>query len=302
MKKFITVGDLYLEEVAMDVLLNTMASNKPVYKPLYKINKPNPNPVKKPKSGFSDRFKELMKFPAKKNYLKATPVEPVMVNTIEEVIDSEPKVEEPKEVTTIDKPVVEEVSAPKCVIKPIIKRPVIESKEEQKATTNEVKPKLIKKPKIKKPIKKSVIESIPVELEVAMDIESECISNKEESAPISELTTPTRLDTLLDIIIENQEEFKANLHCPSCHKLWGIGLRTDDLTDKPLARGLYIDILFAIKKSFEFEKYINYESFTRDDLLDILIQANNSINPYMEIPIVLCGIEDDISALNRAIA
>ena len=124
-----------------------------------------------------------------------------------------------------------------------------------------------------------------------------CMSNKEEPAPKS------KLDTLLDIIIENQEEYKAqNLCYPSCHKLWGTGLTTDDLTNKALARGLYKDILFAIKKSCEFNRYIDYESFTRDDLLDILTQANNSFNPYMETPIVLCGIEDDIRALNRAIA
>ena len=125
----------------------------------------------------------------------------------------------------------------------------------------------------------------------------DCMSNKEEPAPKS------KLDTLLDIIIENQEEYKAqNLCYPSCHKLWGTGLTTDDLTNKALARGLYKDILFAIKKSCEFNRYIDYESFTRDDLLDILTQANNSFNPYMETPIVLCGIEDDIRALNRAIA
>lgn len=131
---YITVGDLFLEEVAIDVLLNSMVSDKPVYK----MVKPQPKPVKKPvkKSerkpirGFSDRFKEIMKS-GKPHYIGTTKVAPVeefvevdtieevlapVVNLVDELVEA-PLNEvlgiEPVEVTPVAEPVIDEVPAPK---------------------------------------------------------------------------------------------------------------------------------------------------------------------------------------------
>jgi hypothetical protein len=155
-------------------------------------------------------------------------------------------------------------------------------------------------------------------------------NNTEEVAPISEpvLETKSRLDTLLDIIIENQEEFcdRYNRHytedeshkkCPNCYGLKSQGLTADDLTDKALARALYMNIRrdsLDIRdnrvlmpgqsqnlRCIYYDKHIGNELFTKDDLLDVLIDKFNKVG-RVKYYADFCGIKDDIRALNRAIA
>ena len=158
-----------------------------------------------------------------------------------------------------------------------------------------------------------------------------CMSNKaEEVAPTSEpvLETKSRLDTLLDIIIENQEEFRdrGNRHyaddesykkCPDCYDLNNQGLTADDLTDKALARALYMNIrrdsldvrdnrILMPGQSQRLrciydDKYTGDELFTKDDLLDVLIDKFNKVG-RVKYYADFCGIKDDIRALTRAIA
>jgi hypothetical protein len=155
-------------------------------------------------------------------------------------------------------------------------------------------------------------------------------NNTEEVAPISEpvLETKSRLDTLLDIIIDNQEEFcdrykrhyaedESYKKCPNCYNLKSQGLTADDLTDKALARALYMTLRhdsLDIRDDRElmpgqpqrlrciyYDKYIGNELFTKDDLLDILIDKFNKVG-RIKYYADFCGIKDDIRALNRAIA
>ena len=106
----------------------------------------------------------------------------------------------------------------------------------------------------------------------------------EEPAPKS------KLDTLLDIIIDNQDEFKDKYErhlaeddsyckgCPAFSSIDGIGLTADDLSEKALARTLYREIRrwsLCIKDRYSrriYEsKYNGNELFIRDDLLDTLV-------------------------------
>lgn len=156
----------------------------------------------------------------------------------------------------------------------------------------------------------------------------DCMSNKaEEVAPTSE-SDKSRLDTLLDIIIENQEEFRdrGNRHyaddesykkCPDCYDLNNQGLTADELTDKALARALYMNIrrdsldvrdnrILMPGQSQKLrciydDKYTGDELFTKDDLLDVLIDKFNKVG-RVKYYADFCGIKDDIRALNRAIA
>lgn len=133
-----------------------------------------------------------------------------------------------------------------------------------------------------------------------------CMSNKaEEAAPISELVleTESRLDTLLDIIMDNQEEFhdryvrhytedESYKKCLNCRELMRTGIDADDLTDKALARTLYMTIKhnsittkicneyseltgLDISKIYEQirKQYID-ELLTRDDLIKILAELD----------------------------
>ena len=133
-----------------------------------------------------------------------------------------------------------------------------------------------------------------------------CMSNKaEEAAPISELVleTESRLDTLLDIIMDNQEEFhdryvrhytedESYKKCLNCRELMQTGIDADDLTDKALARALYMTIKHSsintkicnkysklagldISKIYEQmrKQYID-ELLTRDDLIKILAELD----------------------------
>lgn len=147
-----------------------------------------------------------------------------------------------------------------------------------------------------------------------------CMSNKaEEVAPTSEpvLETKSRLDTLLDIIIENQEEFhdryersyanmdgdyKSYKKCPNCYDLESIGLEANDLSDKVLACALYKDLRYSslIVSDAFINKNLGKELFTRDDLLEILIEGIDDY--YVDQYIDFCGIEDDVRALTRAVA
>ena len=355
---YITVGDLFLEEVAIDVLLNSMVSDKPVYK----MVKPQPKPVKKSKRkpirGFSDRFKEIMKS-GKPNYIGTTKVVPVEefveVDTIEEVLA--PVVDlvdelveaplnevigiEPVEVTPVAEPVIDEVPAPKStdidLAISVINGSCTDMSEEdfdtdtwaiavectkskkeldflldrartveswkQEDSTSEASEYVYENDEVNVPEK---CDATILSFGKAFD----CMSNKEEPAQKS------RLDTLLDIIIENQEEYKAKYdkyigNCVSHVDLLHIGLEPCDLTDKALARSLYRDIrsnsipdgILLMCSTYEDDEIDKYkaqhdgiELFSRDDLLDVLKKANIfcGIDYY--------GIEDEVNALTYAVA
>lgn len=360
---YITVGDLFLEEVAIDVLLNSMVSDKPVYK----MVKPQPKPVKKPvkKSerkpirGFSDRFKEIIKS-GKPNYIGTTKVAPVeefvevdtieevlapVVNLVDELVEA-PLNEvlgiEPVEITPVAEPVIDEVHAPKCtnidLAISVINGSCTDMSEED--FDSEVWAIAVDCTKSKKELDFLLDRARTVESWKQEDSTSkasdyvyeddevnvvdkcdatilsfakafDCMSNKEEPAQKS------RLDTLLDIIIENQEGYKvrydksyANLigdyksykKCPNCHDLEDIGLEASDLSDKTLACALYKDLRHnSLYASDTFiNKKLGKELFTRDDLLEILITGidDYGVDQYIDF----CGIEDDVRALTCAVA
>jgi hypothetical protein len=126
-------------------------------------------------------------------------------------------------------------------------------------------------------------------------------NNTEEVAPIP-MFSP-RMNILLDVIIDNQLEFhdrykrhyaedESYKKCLNCRELMQTGIDADDLTDKALARALYMTIKHSsintkicnkysklagldISKTYEQmrKQYID-ELLTRDDLIEILAELD----------------------------
>lgn len=126
-------------------------------------------------------------------------------------------------------------------------------------------------------------------------------NNTEEIAPIP-MFSP-RMNILLDVIIENQLEFhdrykrhyaedESYKKCLNCRELMQTGIDADDLTDKALARALYMTIKHSsintkicneyseltgldISKTYEqMRKQHIDELLTRDDLIEILAELD----------------------------
>ena len=126
-------------------------------------------------------------------------------------------------------------------------------------------------------------------------------NNTEEMAPIP-MFSP-RMNILLDVIIENQLEFhdrykrhyaedESYKKCLNCRELMQTGIDADDLTDKALARALYMTIKHSsintkicnkysklagldISKTYEqMRKQHIDELLTRDDLIEILAELD----------------------------